>query len=244
MSSKNSTANSTATTSTTISTTSSTTSSTSESSSTSNSPSNSPVTTRSIHSLGEMSEQEYFRQSTEIVAAQAKATTFFELRLPKNIKSLLENGTSDTPDPFNTSDTYESSGSSRSSSSNAEGEDAEEAKFIKNISEQVASFSETNEDAGISSSILRSTSGGSSNPGSYGKVYTPYYERNNRNDEYHRKLGVITAISTPLPRLSSSAFGFVYKGDCLEVGLQLKRQLGLNPVVLNMASHKRPGGGK
>ena len=31
--------------------------------------------------------------------------------------------------------------------------------------------------------------------------------------------------------------------DCLELAIQLKA-MGLNPLVLNMASHKRPGGGK
>jgi len=34
----------------------------------------------------------------------------------------------------------------------------------------------------------------------------------------------------------------VIDGDCLDQALRLK-SLGLNPVVLNMASHRRPGGG-
>jgi len=35
----------------------------------------------------------------------------------------------------------------------------------------------------------------------------------------------------------------VIEADCLEQGIRLKVALNLNPVVLNMASHKRPGGG-
>lgn len=35
----------------------------------------------------------------------------------------------------------------------------------------------------------------------------------------------------------------VIDADCLDEALRLKQQLGLNPVVLNMASAKRPGGG-
>lgn len=32
--------------------------------------------------------------------------------------------------------------------------------------------------------------------------------------------------------------------DCLEASIKMKEHLGLNPLVLNMASPKRPGGGK
>lgn len=35
----------------------------------------------------------------------------------------------------------------------------------------------------------------------------------------------------------------VKNADCLDEALRLKLELGLNPVVLNMASAKRPGGG-
>lgn len=35
----------------------------------------------------------------------------------------------------------------------------------------------------------------------------------------------------------------VVEGDCLEAAIDLKLNRGLNPAVLNMASHRRPGGG-
>lgn len=35
----------------------------------------------------------------------------------------------------------------------------------------------------------------------------------------------------------------VIESDCLEAAIHLKLQRGMNPAVLNMASHKRPGGG-
>lgn len=35
----------------------------------------------------------------------------------------------------------------------------------------------------------------------------------------------------------------VINGDCLEAAIDMKLNRGLNPAVLNMASHRRPGGG-
>ncbi|KJE96626.1 hypothetical protein CAOG_006926 [Capsaspora owczarzaki ATCC 30864] len=66
----------------------------------------------------------------------------------------------------------------------------------------------------------------------------PYFEKNNRS----APRGIFT-VGRPAGKFERPAKCFVYGGDCLELGLQLKNDLHLNPVVLNMASHKRPGGG-